>query len=238
MTRPMHPALRPLLAISLACAAFALAASDASAADCPAHSGAIKKAPLGRVWHTGKSLYACTTVYGHRPRARRLGPWDPKSRVAFDGVDVAWTTPLTRDGVRSDRVWAGNADDGSRWLVGSPLLPSGEERIQSIIQTDQGAAWVTRTGDVVLALRSPNSAPVAVGTLPGPLAPVDNLLLVGSWPSIPAAQLAATAKLVALEGDGDECGGSNPYELTVQPDPASPAVGATWWGDWTSTNCD
>jgi hypothetical protein len=230
---------------ALIAAALVVAAAPAAAAgaSCPRHSGAISTKPLGRVWHSGHSLFACTTVYGHRPRARRMGPWDPKTRVAFDGVDMAWTTPLTRDGVRSDRVWAGSADTGRRWLTGSRLVPASggqpqrEARIQRVMQLDRGAAWVTRTGEVVMALKEPGSPPAAIGTLPAPLDPQDNLLLVGSWPTRPASELAASAMFTEDGGDGDECGGESTYRLTVVPQPDAVAVGAEWVGYWSSTNC-
>jgi hypothetical protein len=163
--------------------------------------------------------------------------------VAFDGVQVAWTAPLVRNGVRSDRAWAASTQDGSRWLTGALLVPktsqapAHEARVQRILVQDQGAAWITRSGDVVLALSLPNADPMPVGTLPAPLAADSDRLLVGSFPGVKASALAATAKLAEGEGDGDECGGSNPYTLTVQPDPAAPPVGATWTGDWVRPDC-
>ena len=232
--------MRAASAIGLAAAAFVLAgAAPASAKsdDCPARKGPLVKKPLGRVWHKGHSLFGCTVVFDTKPRARRLGPWAPQTRVDFDGVEVAWTTPLVRNGVRSDRVWNASVQSGTRWASGARLVPGREARIQRIIVADQGAAWVTRTGDVVLFVRLPNSDPVAVGGLPGPLAPDKSFLLVGTFTSIAPKTLAATAKLAEGQGDGDECGGTNPYTLTVQPDPSAAPVGATWSGDWVRVDC-
>jgi hypothetical protein len=176
-------------------------------------------------------------VFDTKPRARRLGPWAPQTRVDFDGVEAAWTTPLVRNGVRSDRVWNASVQSGTRWALGARLVPGREARIQRIMVADQSAAWVTRTGDVVLFVRLPNSDPVAVGGLPGPLAPDKSFLLVGTFTSIAPKTLAATAKLAEGQGDGDECGGTNPYTLTVQPDPSAAPVGATWSGDWVRVDC-
>jgi len=232
--------MRAASAIALAAAALALAgAAPASAKsdDCPARKGTLVKKPLGRVWHKGHSLFGCTVVFDTKPRARRLGPWAPQTRVDFDGVEVAWTMPLVRNGVRSDRAWNASVQSGTRWASGARLVPGREARIQRIMVADQGAAWVTRTGDVVLFVRLPNSDPVAVGGLPGPLVPDKSFLLVGTFTSIAPKALAATAKLAEGEGDGDECGGTNPYTLTVQPDPSAPPVGATWSGDWVRVDC-
>ena len=90
-------------------------------------------------------------------------------------------------------------------------------------------------GDVVFALRSPQSVPAAIGTA-GPQHSGQYVLL-GSWPSMPARELAATLTLHELPGDGDECGAVNPYELMVRPDAAAPALGVRWGGYWSSTNC-
>jgi len=174
----------------------------------------------------------------------RLGPWSPLSRVAFDGVSAAWTTPLVRGGVRSDRAWVATAQGpGKRWLGGARLVPAAgdapvrEARIQRTLLVDQGAAWITRTGDVVLALVSPAGDPTPIGIPPVNLAADRRLLLVGSWTGMTASQLATTAELIVGDGDGDECGGVNPYTLTVRPDPAAAPVGATWDGYWERLNC-
>jgi len=229
-----------LAAIGLSAPSGALARSH----KCPHHHGQLAGDWFGNVWHHGASLYACTTVYDHPPRARRLGPWTPATKVAWDGVNAVWSVRHTSLGEPSDRVWAANADSGKRWLSGTRLVPNGPHnpflagRVQRVLVKDAGAAWITQKGDVVLALNEPaGEDPVAVGTPPLPLVAVKQLLLVGSYPTVPAAQLAATATLQELDGDGDECGGVNPYKLTVQPDPSGPRLGAQWDGYWDSTNC-
>jgi hypothetical protein len=236
---------KPLPVIVLA-AAFALAGAAPAAAksdNCPKEKGTLAKEPLGRIWHRGHSLFGCTVVFDIRPRARRLGPWAPGTKVAWDGVQALWTVPLVRNGVRSDRMWSADAEDGTRWLKGKRLVPktaqapAHEARVQQLIVADQGGAWITRGGDAVLFVRQPNGDPVAVGTPPAPLTPDGELLLVGTFTGVAPSALAATAKLHEGEGDGDECGGSNPYTLTVQPDPAAPPLGATWTGDWVRPDC-
>ncbi|HEX6389995.1 MAG TPA: hypothetical protein VFZ89_11120, partial [Solirubrobacteraceae bacterium] len=235
---------RTLTVTAIAAGALLAGAAPAGAAQsCPAKNGTLAKNSFGRVWHKGASLYACTTVYGHRPRARRMGPYKPQTRVAFDGVNVAWTTPLTRDGVRSDRAWAGSADTGRRWMDGKRLIPASgdqperEARIKRILVEDRGVAWLTRTGDVTMALQFPETDPQAIGTLPAPLKPDGQRLLVGSFGETAVAQIAATLKLTEGDGEGDECGGVNPYRLTFQASGGGPVLGAEWWGGWVSTNC-
>ena len=75
---------------------------------------------------------------------------------------------------------------------------------------DQGAAWITRSGDLVLFVRLPNSDPAPVGTPPGPLVPDKSSLLVGTFTGIAPKALAATAKLVEGQGEGDECVAATP----------------------------
>lgn len=242
--RKNAPRLLSLAAVGLSLAVAAPGADAAASKNCPAHRGTLVKKSLGRVWHAGHSLFGCTVVYDQRPNTVKLGPWAPATRVAFDGVSAAWTTPLVRDGVRSDRVWIATAQGpGKRWLGGSRLVPAAgdlpvrEARIQRILLVDQGAAWITRTGDVVLALASPSGDPMPIGVPQVTLAADHKLLLLGSWPDVPAAQLAATVKLTEGDGDGDECGGVNPYTLTVTPDPAADPFGAIWEGYWERLNC-
>jgi len=240
--------MRKLLATAIAAGALVAAAPHGALAaprSCPAKQGTLAKDShgIGRVWHSKGSLYACTTVYGHRPRARRMGPYKPGTKVAFDGVNIGWTVPLTRSGVRSDRAWAGSADTGRRWLEGKRLIPASgdaperEGRVQRIVLNDRGLAWVTRGGEVTFALESPEDTPRPIGTLPGPLLGDGERLFVGGFGPASAAQIAASLKLEILDGDGDECGGWNPYKLTFRTDPAGPLLGVDWGGGWTSTNC-
>ncbi|MCW3014714.1 MAG: hypothetical protein JWO02_1806 [Solirubrobacterales bacterium] len=229
---------------------FALGAGPASAAKpkakaCPARSGTIARdrRGFGRVWHKGTSLYACTTVYGHAPKTERMGPYAAGTKVAFDGVNVTWTVPMVKGGKKTDRVWAANVDSGSRWMLAQKPNPAGtdaaarETRVQRIVVRDQAIAWVTKGGDVVGALRSPEDDPVTIGTLPAAPVVQKNLVLLGSFTGVPVMDLATSLQIEELDGDGDECGGVNPYRFTVRPDASTPAAGVEWTGGWTSTNC-
>src|SRR4051812_28461331 len=169
MARP----LRPLLAVPallLPGAAAAGRALPATPRRCPAKHGTIAKNSYGRVWHQGTSLWACTTVYARRPQSVRVGPWRAKGRLVWDGLHVAWTQPLTRDGVRSDRLWAAEADTGKRWITGARAVPAGaggpahEARVSALRLQFESLAWITAGGDVVLALHGPQADPVPVGT--------------------------------------------------------------------------
>src|SRR3954469_12197632 len=144
------------LPLTLLLAAVALtvptAAHAKASANCPARSGTLAKDGFGRVWHTKATLYGCTTVYDRKPQTRRLGPWKPGTKVAWDGTQAVWTVPLVRDGVRSDRLYAASAQDGSRWLVGTRALPAtattpaAGARVQRVFSYDVTAGWVTTGG--------------------------------------------------------------------------------------------
>jgi len=163
--------------------------------------------------------------------------------VAFDGARVAFTVPLVRDGVRSDRVYAGDVGDGSRWLLGRVLVPASaaaperEARVQRLAVLDQGVGWVTTTGEVVMAVQSPEGDPVPIGTVPGPLKADRTLLLIGRFPDAGAAALGRSMQLKEESSEGDECGGTTPYVLTVMPDPAAARIGARWFSNYQSLNC-
>jgi len=235
--------LAPVLAaLALALLLVAPHPAQAKAArHCPAKKGTLAHDSFGRVWHQGHSLYACTTVYARPPRTRRLGPWAGGTKVAWDGSSAAWSVPLTRDGVRSDRGWVASAEDGKRWLLGTRLIPAtastpaAEARVQRLLVFGESAGWVTQDGSVVLAVHAPEDAPAAFGTLPAPPQADHKLVLVGRWPSTTAAALAATVQLGAVDGDGDECGGSESYRLTVAPD--ATRVGVSWLGGWERPFC-
>jgi hypothetical protein len=233
-----------LLLATVAVVVAAPTAASASARSCPAERGTLAHDRFGRVWHAGHSLYACTTVYGRAPRARRLGPYATGTKVAWDGSSAAWSVPLTRHGVRSDRAWVASAEDGKRWLLGTRLVPTttttttpaAEARIQRLFVFGESAGWVTRDGSVVLAVHSPQDTPQAFGTLPTPPHADHKLVLVGAWPTTAAASLATTVQLGAFDGDGDECGGSETYRLTVAPEDAT-RIGVTWTGGWERPFC-
>jgi hypothetical protein len=241
-------ALRLPLAPMLAGLALLLAvphAAQAKAKSCPAKPGTLAHNSYGRVWHAGHSLYACTTVYGRAPKTRRLGPYGTGTKVAWDGSSAAWTVALTRDGVRSDRAWVASAEDGKRWLLGTRLIPAttttpaAEARVQRLFVFGESAGWVTTDGSVVLAVHSPEDAPAPFGPLPTTPTADHKLVLVGRWPTANAPTLAASVQLGAFDGDGDECGGSESYRLTVVPDATTPDLraGVSWFGGWERPYC-
>jgi hypothetical protein len=231
------------LAATVVATALAVAVPCGSArasAVCPPHTGALAGYSTSRIWHMRGSLYGCDSDGRHATTAR-LGPWSARSRYAWDGSDIAWTVP-SRTHPDGDRLWAGTMD-GVLWLHGAAALPAEgvgprrEVRVQKVLVVFGAAAWVTSSGDAVLALQAPDDDPKPVGELPGPLVHDSTRVLVGRWPQVPAATLAASARLVAGEGEIDDCGGANPYLLSVRPDPGAAPVGATWTGSWAVEDC-
>jgi hypothetical protein len=249
MTLPTHSILRSVAACAAAvlalCAlsAAAPAASLAASRSCAARPHTVAARSGGKVWHSGASLFGCTTAYGpslgHTPRTRRLGPWTPGTKVAFDGVTAVWSVPKAA----GDRVWADNLDSGEHWLTGTRIVPGSagghftDGRVQRLMLTTEGAAWITRDSQVVLALHEPASDPTPFGALAAPLSADKQLLLVGSFPGVAASTLAQSATLEVVGGDGDECGGVDTYRLSVAPDPSGPRIGADWDGDWEVAHC-
>jgi hypothetical protein len=243
------PRFTVLAAALLVCAILVPAAPHAASATtapkCPATRGTLAKDSYGRVWHRGASLYGCTTVYGRAPHARRLGPWKPGTKVAWDGSDAVFSVPLTRGGtVVGDRLYAADAQDGRRWLLGTRAVPATaataarEARVQRVFARGATAGWVTKDGAVVFALRSPEDAPAAEGALGAAPFADGRLTLVGTWPAVTPTDLGRTVRLDSAGGDGDECGGSEEYRLTLVPDAASGArVGVRWFGGWSRPFC-
>lgn len=239
----------PALLVGLATAALAVACASAAPASasarCAARAGTLAVTPVGRVWHRGHVLYGCTTAYGRRPNAKALGPWAPGTRVAWDGVHAAWTVVRRRGGVTSDRIWARSAEPGAprAWLRGARAVPpSGaspgrEARVLRIRTLDAAVGWVTRSGEVVLSVLSPQADPVRVGSSSSPLAPTNRVLLVDTFTWVPAASLAASLALKGVSLDGDECGYVGDFTLTVVPPGAPAPVGARWTGGYERPDC-
>ncbi|MCW3038096.1 MAG: hypothetical protein JWM31_1, partial [Solirubrobacterales bacterium] len=162
---PHRAAVLLAMTVSLAATAAATAAATTASAVRPDPKCLVRPGQLAvtrggddRVWHRGDSLYACTTAYAHAPKAKRMGPWAPGTKVSFDGSNLAWTVPMVIAGRRTDRVWAANVDAGRRWMLAQKPNPGGadkparEGRVQRLQVRDRALAWVTAGGDVVGAL--------------------------------------------------------------------------------------
>jgi hypothetical protein len=220
------------------------AAQAKSSPTCPPKAGTLFHNSYGGAWHAKGSLYSCTTVYGHK-RVVRLGPWKTGGKLAWTATHAAWSVPLVRAGVRSDRIYAGSTEDGRRWLLGTRAIPAGAAgpaggaRVQRMFAWDATAAWVTTDGRVVFALQDPQDAPAAIGTLPAAPSADHHLALVGAWPAANPTDLGRTIAIDSANEDGDECGGAADYRLTLAPDPAAPdqRVGVTWPGGWSRPFC-
>jgi hypothetical protein len=239
MRRAFLPSLTTAAALALLIAPGADAASSKT---CPAKANTLAKTNAGRVWHAGGSLYACTTIYGRKPNQKRLGPWRTGGKVAWNGSDAVWSVPRAKAGkVVGDRVYAGDAQDGSRWLLGARAGISAEARTQRMFVYGTVGGWVTKDGSVVMAQRSPQDAPTAIGTLPAAPVAAGKLVLVGRFTGLTPTDLGRTVKLDVTpgSGDGDECGGAEEYRLTLAPDASAPEtrVGVAWWGSWQRPFC-
>jgi hypothetical protein len=239
MTLPTTPILR-LLAAAAAALAMALMPAVASAHDyrCSSHRGELAGNEVGLIWHSGHSLYGCSVEYDEGVFVRRLGPWAPGTKVAFDGANVVWTVPTTVGGFRFDRVWGANVHDGLRWLTGTKPVPQGpghrflDARVYKLFQAGEQAAWITTGGDVVAANDGPDAEVSAIGLPPSPLVWTKQLVLVGHFPTVDPHTLAAYARLIEGDGETDECGGSNPYTFTLKTSASGPVFGATWFADF------
>lgn len=228
------------------------APTEARVARCPHHAGTLattERYPNGvsaRVWHQGTSLYGCTTAF--RRTIRRLGPYRPGTTVAVTPWGhVAWTVPLLRDGVRSDRIWATTIDERQTWLAGKRLVPrrgsesEREGQILRVVVTDGpdagGAAWVTRAGDVAMATQVTNESPVPIGALPVALKPAGRRLLVGSFGESAAAHIASTLKIAVDDEYGDGCEGGRTYATRFSTAADGDEIGAAWRHFWLSDDC-
>jgi hypothetical protein len=242
LTRSTSIAAAAAAAVALAGSAAPASAATASKR-CAPQKGTIVVTTFGRAWHRGTSLYACTEGYGKPARTHRMGPWTPLTKVAFDGTNIAWTVRMTKEGKATDRVWAGEAYLGRRWMVAQKPNPGGaslaarEDRVQRILVNGTGVMWVTRGSSVVAALSGPADRPKAIGTLPGPLLEQRHLTQIGTFPGVPATELAASAKIVQGDGDGDECGSTTNYLFTVEPGPDAPEAGVSWYGGYERPDC-
>lgn len=251
--------------LALAATALALplaGASPASAKDpvCKKPANIVAKKSGSYLFRKGSSLWACTAFYVDPPKTYRLGPWSQgHSRVSFDGSTAVWTVAGQKiEGVANDLVWAADAPAGKAWIKGvrptlqGTAIDDTDNTVATLKAYGQSVAWVTNGGAVLMGTEEPDSDPVAIGTgtaaaapapvlgitqgLISPLKAKGHRLYVGRWNNLAPKDLGKTLKLAAGEGDGDECGGAGPWNLTVKPLADAPVVGATWDSYWTSTS--
>jgi len=246
-------------ALALASPLAATTAAQAKDPVCKHQAQELVRKAGGVVYRKSASLFACTAYYGDPVKIHRLGPWSSGfSKINFDGSTAVWTVAGPAfEGVPAARVWAANASSGKAWIKGvRPALQPVEDTDNSVVTlkaNGQAVAWVTSGGALMMGVEQPDGSPadpIGAGTpaaslpaslgvaqgLATPLAPKGHRLLVGRWNNLTPAALGATLKLTAGEGDGDECGGAGPWNLTVTPIADQPVVGATWQSGWTSTS--
>jgi hypothetical protein len=264
MRRSLSSITTVAVALTAAALPLAVATSPASArakGDCPKHTGEFGRKGGSVLWpgpYAGKTvLFGCTAFYGEGPKNFRLGPWAKGSTWAFDGSTAAWV--IKGAGGNADRVYVGDASAKYTWLPGlSPVVGKGAKadgKVSKIVVSGEVAAWVTTKGTVVAAARGHDEEPETEGAelaaakpdpavspstglaqgLVSPLAFNGKRFVLGRFEAAAGKALAASLKIAVGQGEGDECGGVNPYTVTVAPI-AGQRVGATWFTSWTSTS--
>lgn len=203
---------------------------------CPAKPHTLLKASEARVWRVGRVLWSCVVLGNAAPKTHRLGAWTRGTQLFLEGIELAWTTRRTSAGATSDRIWAANTYTGERSMTDLPLvpasgaLPAREARLQRLVGVDSAVlAWVTQSGDVVMAQDEPQDDPTPAGALAGRLVPDRQRLLVASYPGMDPFVLGSSLHLFAMDGDGDECETVSDYGLTFV-DGTSHATGVIWSG--------
>jgi hypothetical protein len=237
LPRNAFAALGPLAATALLAVVVSPSVADAAKRGCQPRAGTIFTSPTTRVWHERRALFACTTATRTGRRVTtRLGPWTKGGHGRSQGSKVVWATRRIIDGVPVDRVWASSVR-GQRFLAGVPAIPASstvperEGRVYGFAVDGGGVGWVTTTSDVAFAIPRPYGEPQAIGTLLAPLQPYGSRLLVGRWPAVAPATLAASVVLDNESLEGDDCGGAAREYITFRPDPAGEPVGVRWDGD-------
>lgn len=202
-------------------------AAAAKHTPCPTAGTTVVKdaSPNVRVYRSGATLKACLRRPGQRRYVRTLGPWSSATQVAVDAGNVAWTTRRTRPDLGPvDDVATVDVRSGRRWLStvrAAPATdagaPASDDRVLRLLTDDRATAWVTARGVVATAVRTfdeetstlygeglPGSVPFHVGR---------RFVLGVATP----AEAPAVAKGLALfvGGEGDECGGTNEYQVRV-----------------------
>lgn len=185
-----------------------------AAVSCPKPKSTVASKGGTRAWVSADALRVCVKR-GSRTRIRTFGPWSRKSRIRLDDGSVVWTTRTTRGGKPVDRLWARRTDGSPRWMGGLRAAPRGtpkDERLRTLVTgTEVGetgdiaapaAAWVTRSGAVVVArsadVEGPGDEPRTLITrLPKEqIAAVAGTLEVTTQTSIDESCVSATTNVV------------------------------------------
>jgi hypothetical protein len=219
------------LALAVGAALLAGPATGTAAAakhtPCPTTGTTVVKDtnPNVRVYRTGGTLKACLRRPGQRRYVRTLGPWSSATQVAVDEGNVAWTTRRPSEGVGPvDALATVDVRTGGRWLstvraapATDAATPAKDDRVLRLITDDKATAWVTAGGVVAAAVRKVDTEST---TLYGEGLPGSVPFHVGRRFALgvaPPAEAPAVAKGLAFSvgGDGDECGGTNDFQVRI-----------------------
>jgi hypothetical protein len=234
----MHPTRRPrpraaLASVALVAAAAGItsgaAAGPAAAArhaPCPTGGTTLARAtaPNLRVYRQGTVLRACVRRPGTRRTVRTLGRWVAGTRVAADEGTVAWTTPRPAQDGTVDGLTAEDVRTGRRWLktvravpASSTTVPAADDRVLALVTSARATAWVTERGAVAAALRSVPEEPTTIygAGMPGtePFHVGRRFSLGDAGPA--AAPTVAAGLRLTVGGEGDECGGTDEYQVRI-----------------------
>jgi hypothetical protein len=236
MPRPITLRALPVLALGAAALAGPLAGSASAArhAPCPTSGTTIAKgtAPNVRVWRQGSTLKACTRKPGQRRYVRTLGSWSSATKVAVGEGNVAWTTSRATIDGDVDTVRTVDVRTGARWVGAShaapapdATTPATDDRVLRLLVDRRVTTWVTARGPIAAVVRKLDPATTLYGDgLPGsvPFHVGRTFALGDAGP----AQAPAVAKGLAFGtgGDGDECGGTNDYQVRIPAFGTRPAT--------------
>lgn len=252
---PIRTATRVLpLAAALGAVLLAGPAAGTAAAvkhtPCPTSGTTLAKdvSPNLRVWREGTTLKACTRRAGQRRYLRTLGTWSTDTRIATGAGTVAWTTARSTDAGTVDGITTQDVRTGRRWLrtiraipAAAADVPAADDRVLRLVTDDMATAWVTARGVIGAAVATYDDEATTMygagvpGTVPFH---VGRRFVLGDAGPADAASVAARLKLT-VGGDGDECGGTDDFQVAVPSYGTRPDLVFVYRSrDWTSDRCD
>jgi hypothetical protein len=187
-----------------------------------------------RIWISDASEANDTWVRGVRPTTGVGSASDVRvERLVAYGSGAAW---VTSKGTLVMAVPSGREDPNT-----IPYTPEpGTTPTTPAATTPAGTTPASTTPAATTPAATTPAATTPPPTLTGlalPFAPQGKRLVVGHWPDVDIADLADSLELtIGSNGDGDECGGVDPYQATVRPVAGQPRVGAEWFNDWSSAS--